>query len=189
MSKSNESIVMRGADVSPQPPSSGAAELPSAGRSVQQESDNLAILIRLLKIGSFINTPMKEAVCDPADITRNEVKIIMALAGEGALAGHDLVHTMGITPMNVSRALASLRKRGWVEDVADKDNRRRRPVRLTKKGVGAYDALGPLLVGLADELVGPLTARERDRFAKLADKVTDSMIDWIASHDPDALRQ
>lgn len=145
----------------------------------------LALLIRLLKIGSFVNTPMKDGVCDPHDIGQMELKVLMALAGEGALAGHDLVNIMGIAPMNVSRALAGLRERGWIEDVPDHDNRRRKPVRLSAAGLEAYEALGPALLRLSDEMLGSLTARERASFARLADKVNDAMADWITSHHED----
>lgn len=146
---------------------------------------NLALLIRLLKIGSFVNTPMKDGVCDPNDIGQTELKVLMALAGEGALAGHDLVNIMGIAPMNVSRALSGLRDRGWIEDVPDRENRRRKPVRLTADGEAAYESLGPALLQLADDMLGSLSARERASFAKLADKVNEAMAEWITSHHED----
>ena len=44
------------------------------------------LLVRLLKLGSFISGPMRDGVCDPAQISSNELRVIMALAGEGALA-------------------------------------------------------------------------------------------------------
>ena len=76
------------------------------------------LLVRLLKLGSFISGPMRDGVCDPAQISSNELRVIMALAGEGALAGHDLVEITGLPPMNVSRAIATLRERGWIEDLS-----------------------------------------------------------------------
>lgn len=145
----------------------------------------LALMIRLLKIGSFVNTPMKDGVCDPHDIGQTELKVLMALAGEGALAGHDLVNIMGMAPMNVSRALAGLRERGWIEDVPDRENRRRKPVQLSAAGVAAYEAFGPALLQLSNEILGGLTARERGQFARLADKINDAMADWITSHHED----
>jgi DNA-binding MarR family transcriptional regulator len=143
---------------------------------------NFALLIQLLKLGTFINGPMKDGVCDPCGINQIELKVMMALAGEGALAGHDLVEIMGVPAMNVSRALAALKGRGWIEDAVDPDNRRRRPVRLTTSGVAVYDQLHPAIEAVANSLVGTLTPREQRAFAAAADKVIAAMVGWIRSH-------
>jgi DNA-binding MarR family transcriptional regulator len=138
-----------------------------------------AMLIRLLKLGSLINTPMVDGVCVPSGISHIELKVLMALSGEGELAGHDLVEIMGMPAMNVSRALASLRARGWIEDCADPANRRRKPVRLTPAGRTEYDRLAPLLDEVAAALVGGLGITERQHLAQAADKLIAAMADWI----------
>jgi DNA-binding MarR family transcriptional regulator len=155
------------------------AEREDSPGKVESEID---LLIRLLKLGSFINTPMKDGVCDPRGISQLELKLMMALAGEGALAGHDLVEIMGVPAMNVSRAAASLKTRGWVEDVADAGNRRRKPMRLTAQGEAEYAGLGPSLDAVAAALLGSLTARQKEQFARLSDQVIAGMARWITSH-------
>lgn len=140
------------------------------------------LLIRLLKLGSFINGPMKDGVCDPSGVSQIELKVMMALAGEGDLAGHDLVEIMGVPAMNVSRALATLRTRGWIEDTVDPDNRRRKPVRLTAAGTEAYQALLPAVETVAEAILGGLTPRQQREFAALSDKLIAAMTDWIRSH-------
>ena len=140
------------------------------------------LLVRLLKLGSFVNTPMKEGVCDPAGISSNELKVMMALAGEGALAGHDLVAIMGVPPMNISRALAALRAHGWIEDATDPDNRRRRPVRLSASGWQAYERMAGNIASVADALLGGLSAKQQRDFAALSDVIVGRMVDWIAAH-------
>lgn len=149
---------------------------------IAPESPELALLIRLLKLGSLINAPMKEGVCDAAGISQIELKVMMALAGEGPLAGHDLVNIMGVPAMNVSRAIATLKDRGWVEDARDPENRRRKPVRLTAAGEATYGGLAPALESVASALVGGLTAAQQRQFAQAADKVIAAMADWLASH-------
>ncbi|MEY4721073.1 MAG: hypothetical protein RIQ46_798 [Pseudomonadota bacterium] len=146
------------------------------------DSPELALLIRLLKLGSLINAPMKEGVCDPAGISQIELKVMMALAGEGSLAGHDLVTIMGVPAMNVSRAIATLKQRGWVEDARDPDNRRRKPVRLTAAGEATYAGLGPALEGVATALAGGLTVAQQRQFGQAADRIIAAMSDWLANH-------
>ncbi len=150
--------------------------------SADRQDDTFELLIRLLKLGSFINAPMKEGVCDPSGISQIELKVLMALAGEGALAGHDLVEIMGVPAMNVSRALMTLRERGWIEDALDPDNRRRKPVRLSAAGEAAYAATLPAAQQVAADLLSGLTARQRRDFAALADKVIGNMTAWIRAH-------
>ena len=147
-----------------------------------EPGDEVQLLVRLLKLGSFVNTPMKEGVCDPSGVSATELKVMMALAGEGALAGHDLVAIMGVPPMNVSRSLAALRERGWIEDTVDPDNRRRKPVRLSAAGLEAYEAMTPSIAAVAQALLGKLSPRQRRDFAQLSDVIVAAMVDWIDSH-------
>ncbi len=140
------------------------------------------LLIRLLKLGSFISAPMRDGVCDPAEISSNELRVIMALAGEGELAGHDLVEITGLPPMNVSRAIASLHERGWIENAVDPENRRRRPVRLSAAGHDAYRRTQPYLDVVADAVLRTLTQRQRQQLASLTDKVNAQLITWIREH-------
>jgi DNA-binding MarR family transcriptional regulator len=139
-------------------------------------------LIRLLKLGSLINGPMKDGVCDPLDVSQLELKVMMALAGEGPLAGHDLVEIMGVPAMSVSRTIAALLERGWIEEVVDPENRRRKPVRLSVAGRAKFDSLTPALADVAAALVGGLTARQQREFAVIADQLVERMAEWIVSH-------
>ncbi|MEO5598225.1 MAG: MarR family transcriptional regulator [Novosphingobium sp.] len=146
------------------------------------DSGQLDLLIRLLKIGSLINLPMKEQVCDPAGLSATELKVIMALKGEDTLAGHDLVGIMGLPPMNVSRAIVELKGRGLVEDAIDPDNRRRKPVRLSPAGELFYDNLVPALSRMAESLLGDLGKRQQREFTAIADSIIHAMAGWITSH-------
>lgn len=139
-------------------------------------------LVRLLKLSSFVNSPMKDGVCDPSGISQIELKVMMALAGEGNLAGHDLVEIMGVPAMNVSRALATLREKGWIENASDPDNRRRRPVRLSVAGIAEYERLHPAVAAVADALLDGLSPAQQRQFAALSDKIIAAMTQWIREH-------
>ncbi|MFM5950302.1 MAG: MarR family winged helix-turn-helix transcriptional regulator [Novosphingobium sp.] len=139
-------------------------------------------LVRLLKLASFVNSPMKDGVCDPSGISQIEMKVLMALAGEGDLAGHDLVELMGVPAMNVSRALAALRDKGWIEGAVDPDNRRRRPVRLSAAGRAEYERLHPAVEGVAQALLGKLSPAQQRQFATISDKIIAAMVQWIRDH-------
>lgn len=143
------------------------------------------LLIDLLKLCSMIGDPMKVGVCDPFDASTNEVKVLMALAGEGPLAGHDLVHITAMSPMNVSRAIAGCKTRGWVEDFNDPENRRRRPVRLTATGEVTYRQMQPMLHDVAQSLLGKLTLRQRREMGHLTGLVLRRIAEWNAAQPQD----
>ncbi len=143
------------------------------------------LLLDILMLGAFVNTPMKDGVCSPAGIGLTDLKIVMALKNTGDLAGHDLIEIIGIAPMNVSRALRQLREKGWIEDAPDPENRRRKPVRLTKKGHAAHDRLQPSFEEVASALVGNLTKTQRKQFRKSSRLALRGMADWIKSHHRD----
>jgi DNA-binding MarR family transcriptional regulator len=145
-------------------------------------ADNVELFVQLLKLSSLINRPMEDGVAEAKGIALNELKIMMCLGGEGALAGHDITEIMAISPMNVSRALASLLERGWIEPAVDPANRRRKPVQLSASGWRAHNAMMPNVAGVADYLLDALTANERAIAMRVSGKVIGRMADWFAEY-------
>lgn len=141
-------------------------------------SPEIDLLIAILKLASVINRPMKDGVADPEGLTLNEMRVLMSLGGEGELAGHELSETIGMPPMNASRAFASLERRGWIEMVEDPDNRRRKPYRISDAGLAAYRAMLPEFAAIADQLFAGLGDAERRRFGATAQKIMDRIAAW-----------
>lgn len=141
--------------------------------------ETVQLFVQLLKLSSLISGPMQDGVAEPNKVGLNEIKILMCLGGEGALAGHDITEIMAIPPMNVSRALASMAERGWVEPVADPENRRRKPVQLSAAGWNAHGAMTPDIAAVAGYILGKLSPAERAALSKTAFKIIDRMADWF----------
>jgi DNA-binding MarR family transcriptional regulator len=154
----------------------------SGSEATNTNNGNLQLLVQSLKLSSLINRPMEDGVAEAAGISLNELKIMMCLGGEGALAGHDITDIMAISPMNVSRALAALLERGWIEPAVDPVNRRRKPVQLSKSGWKAHHAMKPNVAAVADYLLGTLTANERAVMARASGKIIARMADWFEQY-------
>jgi DNA-binding MarR family transcriptional regulator len=142
------------------------------------EEGEVGLLVMLLRLASILNRPMRDGVADPEGLSVNELKITMALGGEGEMAGHELAEVMGMQPMNVSRALATLSDIGWVEQVHDTANRRRKPYRLSAAGWDAHKAMGPEVKAVADFLFHALNAKEKAAFASIGSKLMDRIEKW-----------
>jgi DNA-binding MarR family transcriptional regulator len=146
-----------------------------------QKSNEIALLVAMLRFASLISRPMRDGVADPAGFSSNELQILMALTGEGESAGHDLAELMGMHAMNVSRALTSLNHMGMVEPAKNNVNRRRKPFRISARGERAYGALEPYIAQVARHLFGALTARERAALVKTLAKLDRQVQSWQPS--------
>jgi DNA-binding MarR family transcriptional regulator len=136
------------------------------------------LLVAALRFASLISRPMRDGVADPTGFSSNELKILMALSGEGESAGHDLAELMGMHAMNVSRALASLLEMGQVEPVKNTKNRRRKPYRISARGAITRAALEPYIAKVARYLFGALTADERRALNKILSKLDRQVRAW-----------
>jgi DNA-binding MarR family transcriptional regulator len=136
------------------------------------------LLVATLRFAALISRPMRDGVADPTGFSSNELRILMALSGEGESAGHDLAELMGMHAMNVSRALASLLKMGLVEPVKNTKNRRRKPYRVSARGAIARSALEPYIAEVARYLFGALTLDERGALRKILSKLDRQVRAW-----------
>jgi DNA-binding MarR family transcriptional regulator len=142
---------------------------------------DIVLLVAMLRYASVISRPMRDGVADPAGYSANELRLLMALSGEGESAGHDLAELMGMQAMNVSRALASLHSMGLIEPTENSRNRRRKPYRVSTRGAAAYAALLPHISQVARFLFGTLSARERVQLKGLLAKLDQRVSEWQPS--------
>jgi DNA-binding MarR family transcriptional regulator len=147
-------------------------------RKRDSRSSEIGLLVATLRFASLISRPMRDGVADPTGFSSNELRILMALAGEGESAGHDLAELMGMHAMNVSRALASLLEMGLIEPVKNTQNRRRKPYRISARGATARAALEPYIGEVARYLFGALTSDERGTLKKILSKLDRQVRSW-----------
>jgi DNA-binding MarR family transcriptional regulator len=145
---------------------------------LNQQSNDIQLLVKILRFSALISRPMRDGVADPAGLSPNELRLLMALGGEGEAAGHDLAEMMGMHAMNVSRALTALRERRLIEPVSNADNRRRKPFRVSKRGSAAYRAMQPSIAAVAHFLFGELSDSERQQLATLVARLDRQVLSW-----------
>lgn len=143
-----------------------------------ENGDQIDLLVALLRLSALISRPMRDGVADPAGISPNELRLLMALSGEGEAAGYELAELMGMHPMNVSRSLSSLQGMGLVELAIDPSNRRRKPFRLSALGMSAFAAMEPDIARVAQFLLGSLSSNERKTLVKLLAKIDGRIMAW-----------
>jgi DNA-binding MarR family transcriptional regulator len=140
-------------------------------------------LVNLLKVATRIGRPMRDGVGDPEQLSVTELRIVLALGGEGALAGHELAELMAMQPMNVSRALATLASVGLVKPADNEGNRRRKPYALTESGLEKYENMLVRMGGVAQFVFDGLNKGERDILDTLLEKLDQKLVEWESPPD------
>jgi len=103
-------------------------------------------------------------VRDPASgrlLSSHQISILDHVDDQAVTFVSVLAEHMGTTPSTISLALDRLAEGGYVRRVADKIDRRRVGVLLTKPGARIRDASSVLDPELVQDLVGKLTGSER----------------------------
>jgi DNA-binding MarR family transcriptional regulator len=142
---------------------------------------DVELWVSILRFASLISRPMRDGVADPARFGANELRVLMALSGEGESAGHDLAELMGLHAMNVSRALTSLLEMGFVKQVSNRKNRRRKPFRISAKGRAAFQSLEPNIAAIARFIFATLTTSERAILKTIVAKLDRQIQSWQPS--------
>ncbi|MCC7462787.1 MAG: MarR family transcriptional regulator [Gammaproteobacteria bacterium] len=130
------------------------------------------LLYRLLKLTNLISRPFFARDAQRYQISMNELRVLMTLAPLRVAASHELVDAAGMHPMNVSRAVATLRRHGRVQQRIDPDNRRRKLLQLTPEGLAVYRNLVPHVQQIATRLFATMSAEEISTLSRLIDTMT-----------------
>ena len=131
------------------------------------------LLYRLLKLSNLIETPFFNGDAVRYHISMNELRVLMTLAPMGEAASHEIGEVAGVHPMNVSRAVAALRRSGRLTERSDPQNRRRKLLTLTADGKKLYRTLMPHVQEVASKLFDGMTPEEIATLSQLLAGMTE----------------
>ncbi|HMQ72735.1 MAG TPA: MarR family winged helix-turn-helix transcriptional regulator [Rubrivivax sp.] len=127
---------------------------------------------RLLKLTNLLSRPFFGRFAKQHALTINEWRTIVVLANHPGSAAQDISAATGLHPMNISRALAGLRKSGRVEEARDPLNHRRVLLWLTAAGRQTFREIAPYSERQAQQLLDSLSATELAALSGILDKLT-----------------
>lgn len=127
---------------------------------------------RLLKLTNLLARPFFGRVARQHAITLNEWRTIVVLAAQPGSAAQDVAAATGLHPMNVSRALAGLRRSARIREARDPGNHRRTLLWLTAAGERLFAAVAPTSEAQASSLLTALSAAETAALGGIVDKLT-----------------
>ena len=98
-------------------------------------------------------------------VSLSEMMALGELSEVEALSQHELGLLLGLEKSTVSRLAAALEHRGWIDREREPANRRLYRLQLTDEGRAVAERLGADLRSHHVELLGALTAAEREALA------------------------
>lgn len=144
-----------------------AAPRPARVRAI----DTDMVGFRLLKLTNLMSRPFFAQFAKRHALSLNEWRAIVVLATHPGSAAQDVAAITGLLPMNISRALATLRRAGMVEEARDPENHRRTLLWLTERGESTFSQIAPHSLRNARRLMSALEPAELAVFGVLLDKL------------------
>jgi DNA-binding MarR family transcriptional regulator len=99
-------------------------------------------------------------------------RILAALEEHGAASQADISRTTGIDTSDVVAAVNHLVDEGWARRQPDEVDRRRNVITITRRGLAAVERVGRVVDRVQDDVMAPLSDRERVTFLRLLAKLT-----------------
>lgn len=116
---------------------------------------------RLYRLADAVSREFSRIYKDSHGLTRPEWRTLSGLGQHGTMTATALGEQSAMHKTKVSRAVAELERRRWLNRTPDDNDRRVEHLTLTKAGLGAYREMVPLAKAFERTLLARLTAKER----------------------------
>ncbi len=126
---------------------------------------------RLSVLAQLVSESLHDLYAGPFELSVTQWRVMAALGRFAPLTASDVGQRIVMDKVAVSRAVASLMKRGLVERATDLDDRRRASLRLTEKGRTVHAQIVPLALKYEADLYQALSAEERRALNSLYDRL------------------
>ncbi|KDP89522.1 MarR family winged helix-turn-helix transcriptional regulator [Cupriavidus basilensis] len=128
---------------------------------------------RLARVAEIVSQATAQVYAERFGLTRDEWRIVAALAGQGAMKTSWIMENSTLDKMRVSRALARLERDGLTIRTSDPEDGRAWLVTLQPSGTALYRKIVPMVEAREDFLLSALTESEREVLIAAIDKVYD----------------
>lgn len=121
-----------------------------------------------------ISTALFMHRCEEFDLTPVQFAALTAAKSYPDSDQSTVAGLIGYDRATIGKVLENLEKKGWIERLANPENRRTRLVRLTAKGADLISRAEPRIRMLNDELIAPLSKSEQQEFMRLLQKIVEA---------------
>ncbi|MHB2168725.1 MarR family winged helix-turn-helix transcriptional regulator [Alsobacter sp. R-9] len=130
------------------------------------------------------NIPLYGAIERQYGLVRPQVAVLYSLGLRDGVTARDIGISYGFPKNTLSRAIQSLEKRGLILRTRHPTDRRSWLLSLTDSGRALFEATLPRFVHVQEEMLKPLSARERETLSVLLAKIVLNTFSWPAEDVP-----
>jgi len=117
-----------------------------------------------------------------------QVRVLYELSARNGALASQLARELGLDPGYMSRLLAGFRRKRWITTAATSDDKRRRPILLTKAGRAAFEPLDRRSQAEAEAMLAPLDSGRRQSLIDALRAVREMLGDNSLAPSPIVLR-
>lgn len=126
---------------------------------------------RLSIMQQEVSRAIAQAYVEKHDLMRYDWRVMAALGGDQPLSANDVARRTNMDKVQVSRAIARLKKRQLVAQQQDSSDKRKSSLRLTGKGNDIYRDIVPRARAREAELLAALSTGELKQLDRLIEKL------------------
>lgn len=126
---------------------------------------------RLSILAQVVSEALHALYSDRFGLTVTQWRVMAALGRFAPLTASEVGQRIVMDKVAVSRAVTALLRRGLVERVTDRADRRRASLRLSARGKALHSRIVPIALDYEKRLVAALDAGERRRLDALTDRL------------------
>ena len=143
---------------------------PSQAPSAALELENF-LPYRLSVLAQLVSESLHDLYAGRFGLAVTEWRVMAALGRFAPLTASEVGQRIVMDKVAVSRAVARLLKRGLVERLSDRADRRRSPLKLSARGRAVHGRIVPLALQYEARLYAALSVEERRQFDALSDRL------------------
>ena len=118
-----------------------------------------------------VSTSVSEVYSEAYELSVAEWRVMAVLGPHQSMSANEITNRSSMNKVNVSRAVSRLRKRGFLKQDIDGDDRRRSVLHLTDAGKEAFANLVPQVRQVEAQLLEGLDSQEIETLTQLMNKV------------------
>jgi len=134
---------------------------------------------RMAVIAHLMSTGFSKRYSREFDLSIVEWRVMANLGYREPQSGHEIGAHSHLDKVQVSRAVARLEKKGWIQREGDTVDRRRNLLTLTPEGRRVFKALGKMAMDFEDDVSASLSTEEYaalDRILRKLSKRAESLV-------------
>lgn len=134
---------------------------------------------RLSVLVNLFTGPLFKEIQEQFSIDRLSFVVLFTLRRQSRLAARDIVQATGFPKNSISRAISGLKKREFIVDRINLNDKRSKALQITESGKEIVDEILPMFERRQESMRSVLSSEERKIFDNCLEKIIYSMPQWI----------